>query len=124
MAELLASGRPTALRAMSHGDPAQLNPVLLETAALQGDLSAQEIYRPALHYLGLSIANQITVLNPARLVLGGGVLTRCPQMRAAVAEAVGLHASWTSRRALSIADAALGDDSGLIGAALLASPTI
>jgi len=60
------------------------------------------------------------VLNPARLILGGGVLTHCPGLRRQVLEGVEAWSSRTSREGLLVADAELGDDSGLIGAALLA----
>ena len=55
-----------------------------------------------------------------RLILGGGVLTHCPGLRLRLVEGVQTYSSQTSREGLFVADAELGDDSGLIGAALLA----
>ncbi len=112
--------RSPALKQLSGGDATKLNPVLLEQAALGGDAAALEIYQRASAFLALAIANQVTVLNPAKLILGGGVLLRCPGIRAAIAAGVDRFASRVSRASLSVADAALGDDSGLIGAGLLA----
>lgn len=117
--ELLFSGRSTVLAEMIEGDAARITPVTLEQAADAGDPGAREIHERAGHMLGLAIANMVTVLNPARLILGGGVLMNCPGLRRYVVEGVQAYASNTSREGLLIAEAELGDDSGLIGAALL-----
>ncbi|KFA87050.1 ROK family protein [Archangium violaceum] len=118
--ELLATGRSHVLMELTGGDPARVTPVTLEQAADAGDAEAREIYERASLMLAIAIANQVTVLNPARLILGGGVLTHCPGIRRRVVEGVQAFASTTSREGLLISDAELGDDSGLIGAALLA----
>ncbi|MCY1081993.1 ROK family protein [Archangium lansingense] len=118
--ELLATGRSHVLMELTGGDPARVTPVTLEQAADAGDTEAREIYERASLMLAIAVANQVTVLNPARLILGGGVLTHCPGIRRRLVEGVQAFASTTSREGLLISDAELGDDSGLIGAALLA----
>jgi glucokinase len=118
--ELLATGRSSVLTELTGGDPARVTPVTLEQAAEAGDPEAREIYERASLMLAIAVANQVTVLNPARLILGGGVLSHCPGIRRRVLEGVQAYASTTSREGLLITDAELGDDSGLIGAALLA----
>ncbi len=120
MREAIAADTPTLLRERSRGEDAALTPVLLEEAALSGDAVARAIYDAAARHLAVAIANQVIVLNPARLILGGGVLRRCPALREAVATGVHRYATDVVRHPLTIVDAALGDDSGLIGAALLA----
>ncbi|QSQ12891.1 ROK family protein [Myxococcus landrumensis] len=119
--ELLEAGASPALAHLVGDDGAKLTPVTLEQAAEAGDAAAREVYERAAHFLALAVANQVTVLNPARLILGGGVLNHCPGIRRRVLEGVRAWASQTSREGLLIADAELGDDSGLIGAALLAA---
>jgi glucokinase len=117
--ELLSEKRSTLLAEMVEGDPARITPLTIEQAAEAGDAGAREIHERAGRMLGLAIANMVTVLNPARLILGGGVLMNCPGLRRYVVEGVQAYASNTSREGLLIAEAELGDDSGLIGAALL-----
>jgi glucokinase len=117
--EVLFNGRSTVLAEMVEGDPARITPLTVEQAADAGDAGAREIHERAGRMLGLAIANMVTVLNPARLILGGGVLMNCPGLRRYVVEGVQAYASNTSREGLLIAEAELGDDSGLIGAALL-----
>ncbi|MBL8923586.1 MAG: ROK family protein [Myxococcaceae bacterium] len=92
----------------------------LERLALQGDAPAKGLYDFAVGHLALAIANQVTVLNPAVVVLGGGVLSRCPGMVRRVTDVVMTRASAASRQGLEVKLAELGDDSGLVGAALLA----
>jgi glucokinase len=117
--ELLASGRSPVLAELTAGVPERITPLTLERAAEAGDPGAVEIHARAGKMLGMALANMITVLNPARLILGGGVLMNCPGLRRAVVEGIQALTSNTAREGLLIAEAELGDDSGLIGAALL-----
>lgn len=94
-------------------------PADLEKLALEGATPAKGLYDFAVGHLALAIANQVTVLNPAVLVLGGGVLLRCPGIVKRVTTVVMTRASVASRSGLRIQLAELGDDSGLVGAALL-----
>ncbi len=109
------------LMELAEGDLEKLNPAILEQAALGEDPLARRIYDQACRFLGMAAANQVTVLNPARLILGGGVLSHCPGMVKQVKESVFALASQVSRKHVEVCEAALGDDSGLIGAALLAT---
>jgi glucokinase len=93
----------------------------LEARAQAGDPTAKRLYDVAVGHLALAVANQVTVLNPAVLVLGGGVLSRCPGMVAHIRQVVGHRAAVAARRAVHVELARLGDDSGLVGAALLAA---
>lgn len=90
----------------------------LEELAAVGDPTAKRLYDFAVGHLALAIANQVTVLNPGVLVLGGGVLSRCPGMVARIRDVVARRSTVASS-GVRIAMASLGDDSGLVGAALL-----
>ncbi|MCU0701227.1 MAG: ROK family protein [Myxococcaceae bacterium] len=92
----------------------------LEKLALEGEAVAKGLYDFAVGHLALAIANQVTVLNPDVLVLGGGVLMRCPGMVRRITDVVMERTSVAARQHLRIRLAELGDDSGLVGAALLA----
>jgi glucokinase len=71
--------------------------------------------------LGDAAANLATVLDPARLVLGGGVLISCPGLEERVRVRVAARVSASAARALLVVRAALGDDAGVVGAALAAA---
>ncbi|PZR03641.1 MAG: glucokinase [Archangium gephyra] len=91
----------------------------LEALAAQGNAVAQKLYEFVATQLALAIANQVTVLNPAVLVLGGGVLLRSPGLVARIREVVARRSTVSSAKAVRVTMAQLGDDSGLVGAALL-----
>jgi glucokinase len=95
----------------------------LEALADAGNPEAQRLYEIAGSHLSLAIANQVTVLNPGVLVLGGGVLSRTPKLFSRIVETVGRRTGAASRRGLRIERALLGDDSGIVGAALMAAET-
>jgi glucokinase len=120
MQEALAGGQVSEMTRLVNGDLRFLTPAVLEKAALGGDKVALDIYERATHLLGLTVANQVTVLNPARLVLGGGVLMHAPTMQQRVRESISRYSSLVSRE-VQVSQAALGDESGLIGAAMLAN---
>jgi glucokinase len=91
----------------------------LEQLAQGGHAKAAELYDFAVGHLARAIANQVTMLNPAMVVLGGGVLSKNPGMVARVREGIERYSSVASRASLRVEVASLGDDSGVVGAALL-----
>src|SRR5439155_18607276 len=91
----------------------------LDAAAARGDRYACALLDEVGPLLGMVIANAVTLLNPERVVLGGGVWEGCPELRrraqAEIAEAVNAP----SGEAVTLVDATLGDGSGVLGAAAL-----
>ncbi|MFO7170251.1 MAG: ROK family protein [Chloroflexota bacterium] len=85
-------------------------------AAAQGDRLAREVWEAAMEWLGIGVASACNLINPGRVVIGGG-LTRAgdllfaPVRRVAAARALD--------PALEIVPAALGDDVGILGGAAL-----
>jgi len=110
---------PTALAALCAGELGALHPGHLEQALGLKDPAAAAVFDRAAEMLSLAVANYVTVMNPARLVLGGGVLSNVPSLRAAVVDGVQRFTNANARKAVQVVDAALGDDAGLVGAALL-----
>ena len=103
------------------GDAAQVNPGHLDAAAARGDDNALTHYGEVAPLLGRAIANAVSLLNPKRLVLGGGMLSRTPVLREHVLTAFEMAVNPPAHEGLEVVDAVLGDDAGLAGAALLAS---
>jgi glucokinase len=96
-------------------------PTDLERLAAEGSTKAKALFDFVAENLGVAVANQVTVLNPGRLVLGGGVLKNAPALLRVVVETVKSRAAARAVARVTVAEAALGDDSGLIGAAMLAN---
>ncbi|MCP4445315.1 MAG: ROK family protein [Myxococcales bacterium] len=103
------------------GGVGNVHPGHLDAAAADGDDYALELYSEVSPMLGLAIANAVTLLNPKRLILGGGVFSRTPVLQAHVLAAFEAAVNPPAREGLQITTAQLGDTGGLVGAALLAS---
>ena len=92
----------------------------MERAAHEGDELSSRLLDEAARLLGQAVANLIIVLNPERLLLGGGLLSGSPRMRRTVIEAVEQNLSRAARAALHIGAPALEEDAAVVGAALIA----
>jgi glucokinase len=91
----------------------------VDTAAAAGEDWALGLWRETATLLAVALGNAIALLNPDRLVLGGGVLSRCPTLYDLVETTLELTGNAASLERLTIVAAALGDDAGLVGAAHL-----
>ncbi len=118
--EEIAAGNAPAVRDLA-GDPARASAAHLEAAAAAGDAWAAAFQDRIAELLGDAAANLCTVLDPARLVLGGGLLLGSPRLEAAVRARIDARISASAARGLSVVRAALGDDAGVVGAAVLAA---
>lgn len=115
--ELAAGASPAVVAAAGGVDAAHPGHV---DALADDDPWARALWDQCGGYLALAIGNAANVLNPDRVVLGGGVLGRTPRLRARMLAALPAVAPAAILGPLTVVDAALGDDAGLIGAALLA----
>jgi glucokinase len=115
-AAALATGRPSALRARTRGEAARLTALDVAQAAAEGDPLARELWEDAVRYLELALANAVTLLNPERLVLGGGVVETVPVLVERVATAIRERATLMAR-AVTVHRALLGAWAGVVGAA-------
>jgi glucokinase len=93
----------------------------VDRAAGEGDAWALALWGDVAPLLAIALGNAIAVLNPERLVLGGGVLAHCPTLFELVAAALEVAAPAASLEPLDVVAAELGDDAGLVGAARLAA---
>ncbi|HEX8909952.1 MAG TPA: ROK family protein [Anaeromyxobacteraceae bacterium] len=117
--EELAGGAASRVRELVQGDLARVSASVVEEAYAQDDRYARELWEEVADLLGNAIASVVTLLNPARVILGGGVLLGCPGLRRLVEEAFQAQVSRSALPGLTLERAFLGDDAGVIGAALL-----
>jgi glucokinase len=118
--EELAAGAASSVRELVQGDLGRVNATVLDTAHAQGDAYARALWLEVADLLGTAIASVVTLLNPARVILGGGVVLGCPELQRLVREVFAAKASRSAAVGLTLERAFLGDDAGVIGAALLA----
>ena len=89
-------------------------------AAREGDSLALETYRRAGFYLGIGIANLLNVLNPQKIILGGGVLKSAPpDFWRTMLESCRREAWPEAMKAVKITRTGLGDHVGELGALAL-----
>ncbi len=102
---------------------ATMEEVLAGVAA--GDAACVAAFQQAAAYLGIGLANIITVIGPERIVVGGGVADAGDALLDPIREAVRARVPLVPPEQVNIVAAELGFTAGAIGAALAAveSPT-
>ena len=116
----LAGGAPSRALALAGGRAEDATPGHVDAAAAEGDAWALDLWAELAPLLGVALANAVCILNPDRLVLGGGMLSRTPVLRDQAVTAMIIAAPTALTEPLTVVDATLGDDAGLVGSALLA----
>jgi len=85
--------------------------------AERGDPAAREAFRTAGRFLGLGIATVVNLLNPERIVLGGGVMNAHDLLLPPALEEAALRSYRGAFDGCTIHKAELGNDAGFMGAA-------
>lgn len=104
-------------------DEAEIDGRAVTQAALAGDDLAQQVLYEVGHWLGVATATIINAVDPSVVLLGGGAALATSRWVVPAAEAsqeerlIGA----SMREPVPIQLAALGDDAGMVGAALLAA---
>jgi len=98
----------------------QADPPQLAAASIAGDLLAQRLWDDIGLKLGVGLINAIWLLNPDRIVIGGGVANCGDLLFKPIWRTVRSRCERTFWEKLEIVPAKLGNDAGIIGAAALA----
>ena len=101
------------------GDPEKLNAKIVIDAARAGDEAAKAVFGGYVQALAVGIINIINMLDPEVIVLGGGVSAAGEFLLDAVREAVKPMVFFKTMPYARIELAQLGNDAGIIGAAML-----
>jgi glucokinase len=117
----LGSGRYRSAAVAHAGGVEFLNPGHIDMAAADGDEYALALWTELAPLLAVTLGNAIAVLNPERLVLGGGMLGRAPTFYQLVTTTLMVAGNAPSMEPLTIVQAELADDAGIVGAAHLAA---
>lgn len=86
----------------------------------QGDDLAGRVLENAVQLWGMAVANLVSLLNPEKVIFGGGVFGPAVRLLDAVQAEAEKWAQPISMRHVTLEAAALGSDAGLFGAARLA----
>ncbi len=117
--EELAAGAVSTILDVVQGDLERVNATVVDTACARGDAYARSLWVEVADLLGTAVAGLVTLVNPERVILGGGVILGCPELQRSMREVFDARVSRSAAVGLSLARTLLGDDAGVIGAALL-----
>jgi glucokinase-like ROK family protein len=88
--------------------------------AKKGDKAAIEVFRDTGYYMGKAISYAVNILNPHKVVLGGGVSLSADLFLSELRKTVNRMVYTTANRDLSIETTALSYEAALIGSAAIA----
>lgn len=114
----LRAGQKSRLTRILEGRLDRLTPESIDRACEQGDPFAQRIWAEAGERIGWVLANLVNLLNPDRIVIGGGIAQAGRWIFEPIRKTVRERAMQGLAR-VPIVPAAMGPDAGLIGASLL-----
>jgi glucokinase len=107
-----------AIRDAAAGGP--INASVIARAADTGDAAAAAILERAGRALGAAIGAFVNIFNPELVAIGGGVAVLGDHLLGPARRAMTSHSFLANREDVRFAMSALGDDTGLFGAAALA----
>jgi glucokinase len=113
-------GVQTSIKELVGGDLNKVDARVVAEAAEGGDEVARAVLREAAHYLATAIISAVHVLDPERVVIGGGVARAGKYLVEPVRELVERYAWLPPGAKVEVVAAQLGDDAGILGGARLA----
>lgn len=113
------AGRDTSLIEKSGHDLRYITPAMIAEAASEGDEVSIETFEEVGYYLGIAVANAINILNPDKIVVGGGIAQAGELLFGPLRRTIEVNALYPALQACSILPADLGDDAGVLGGAAM-----
>lgn len=86
----------------------------------KGDMLAKKVIQQAIQFWGMAVANYISLFNPEKIILGGGVFGPASQFIGEIRREAEKWAQPISIKQVSIEQSRLGGNAGLIGAGKIA----
>ena len=111
--------KKTKLYKLVSGNTSKINPRVISEAALKGDALAKGVLEDTGKHIGVGLTTIINVLNPEKIIIGGGVADAGKILFDAIRKSVNKRAMKVPKQAVSIVKAKLGTEAGIIGAAAL-----
>ena len=117
--EACADAPNCAIMRAVNGDTDKINAKVVFDAAKEGDTVAMQVFNRFVKYLTIAVNNVISFLDPDMIVLGGGVSRAGDFLLDALKQEVGKLLFYPTLPSPVLRIASLGNDAGIIGAALL-----
>jgi glucokinase len=117
--EAISAGRSSMILELAGGTPEHIRVETLVEALQRGDTLAQELVQTTGTFLGAALVNLVNLINPERIVMGGGVIRGLPQLVDIAREHVFRYALKPPLEGLEIVLAQFGREAPVIGATVL-----
>ena len=114
--EYIKGGKSTKYRELANPD---ITPYVVSEAAKLGDPVAKRIFTIMGEYIGIGLASVVNLLNPEKIIIGGGVAAAGDILMNPIKETLVKRAMPISGAAVQVVPAQLGNTAGVIGASLL-----
>lgn len=114
--QYILGGKSTKYRELANPD---ITPYVVAEAAKQGDTVAKRIFEIIGEYIGIGMASVVNLLNPEKIVIGGGVADAGDLLIEPIKRTLKERAMPIQAEAVEIVSAELGNTAGVIGASLL-----
>jgi glucokinase len=115
----LGAGAKSAALELAGGDVAAVHPGHVDEAARAGDSYARTLWAEIAPLLGITLANACTMLNPDRMVMGGGTWSGTPELRRLTLEVFWDRINAAHKEWVTVVETSLGAIAGMLGAASL-----
>lgn len=113
--EYIKGGKSTKYRELANPD---ITPYVVAVAAKEGDPVARQIFKIMGEYIGMGLTSVVNLLNPEKIIIGGGVAEAGEILFNPIKETIEKRAM-TIQKEVEIVPAQLGNTAGVIGASLL-----
>ena len=117
--EMIQSYPDSVIHDMIDHNPDNINGKTAFDAAKQGDRAGEKIVSKYLEYLGIGVMNIVNMLQPEAIVIGGGICKEGEYLLAPLRKYVATYAYTNEVPQTKLLAASLGNDAGIIGAAML-----
>lgn len=118
-AEMIQSYPDSVIHEMINHDPSKINGKTAFDAAKQGDRAGEKVVAKFVEYLGIGIMNIINVFQPEAIVIGGGICKEGEYLLSRLNAYVERYLYTDKIPHAKLLTATLGNDAGIIGAAML-----
>jgi glucokinase len=114
--DYIKGGKSTKFRELANPD---ITSYVVSEAAKQGDAVANRIFSIIGEYIGIGLASVVNLLNPEKIIIGGGVAAAGDILFDPIKATINSRAMAISANAVEVVPAKLGNTAGVIGASLL-----
>jgi glucokinase len=115
----LRNNKKSLMYELAQRKTSNITPKIISEAANRGDAVAKDILQETGQHIGVGLSTIVNILNPERIIIGGGVAEAGKILFDAIRMTVQKRAMRVPAQTVSIVKSKLGQDAGLIGAAAL-----